>query len=276
MKASNITISVPYERCSKNCPYCISKMTGYMDTSLTNFYRNLPLAKAFADKCSTTHLLITSKGEPLQNIEDVKKVCLIFDGYPIELQTNGDEFTEDICIELWVHGVKVVSVSVDDPKYFNSGDFYDHIWKMILEPGMIPRATVIITDIFEEWKLVDFIGACNDFGIRQLTFRNPTIPERTVDTLESKKAVKYISDHGDDRHYKSLHQEIMDTVMNGQGNIIMQLPFGPIVYDIQGIGITCMEYCMQEQSNGLNIRNLIYQEDGHLYTCWDKKGSILW
>ena len=275
MQANNITVSIPNKGCAKDCPYCISKMTGYIKTHEELFYHNLPMARRTAKRCGATHMLITSKGEPLQNIPAIKRTCEIFEKYPIEIQTNGLLLDASMGFELQHAGVNIVAVSVDHPHYFDL-NCNPQMWQAIKNFNMIARATVMVFDIFEEWSLRDFINVCHANGIRQLTFRSPTVPERTVPTTESKKAVQYIFDHNAPKLYKSLQQDLIDTVHAGKGNIIMQLPFGPIVYDIEGVAITSMDYCMQEQSNGLNIRSLIYMEDGHLYTCWDKKGSILW
>ena len=57
--------------------------------------------------------------------------------------------------------------------------------------------------------------------------------------------------------------------------IIRKLPFGATVFDINGVSFTYFDYCVQESSNDETIRSLIYQEDGHLYTSWNSKASII-
>jgi uncharacterized Fe-S cluster-containing radical SAM superfamily protein len=283
MKANNITVSIPNTGCEKNCPYCISKMTGYMKANVELWLDNLHQAKLFADKCNVTHLLITSKGEPLENLRSfdlVYRVCEIFKDYPIEIQTNGYPFMsqpQELAKELANSGIKVISISVDEPEYFKGLSYLSEIWyDDIKRWNMISRAAVILTDKFKGWNLKSFIKICKEKEINQITFRNLSIPERTVKTTESKKAIQYIFDHADKDLYDTIQNEVINTVLDGSGNVIMQLPFGPIIYDIDGIAVTCMEYCIQENNNQLNIRSLIYQEDGHLYTTWDKPGSILW
>ena len=41
MRANNLTISVPYKGCDKDCPYCVSKMTGYMESDKEAFVYKL-------------------------------------------------------------------------------------------------------------------------------------------------------------------------------------------------------------------------------------------
>ena len=41
MRAQNLTISVPYKGCDKDCPYCVSKMTGYIESDEGAFYGNM-------------------------------------------------------------------------------------------------------------------------------------------------------------------------------------------------------------------------------------------
>ena len=58
-------------------------------------------------------------------------------------------------------------------------------------------------------------------------------------------------------------------------NLIRVLPFGAEVYDIGGIAVTWLDECVQERNNTNDIRSLIYQEDGHMYSSWDSLASIL-
>ena len=40
MKAQTLAISVPNYGCNKNCPYCVSKMTGYLKSNESLFLDN--------------------------------------------------------------------------------------------------------------------------------------------------------------------------------------------------------------------------------------------
>ena len=57
--------------------------------------------------------------------------------------------------------------------------------------------------------------------------------------------------------------------------VIRKLPYGATIYDIGGIAVTWFDYCIQDAHGVDDIRSLIFQEDGHLYTAWDSPASIL-
>jgi hypothetical protein len=57
--------------------------------------------------------------------------------------------------------------------------------------------------------------------------------------------------------------------------LIRDLATGVKVYDVGGISLAISDYCIQEQDSGSNLRSLVFQEDGHLYTSWGSRASIL-
>lgn len=93
MHANNISVCVPDNGCNKKCPYCISMMTGKSSHDSKTWYRNIQKVGKLAEIAGVTSILITGKGEPILNeVHEesfICKVCNIFKGYPIELQTNG-------------------------------------------------------------------------------------------------------------------------------------------------------------------------------------------
>jgi len=272
MKANNLSISIPYAECGKNCPYCISKMTGYMKADKPLFDDNLWKARVMAERMDISNIMITSKGEPFNNEECIQLIIdEIFPGYPIEVQTNGLPLTQHV----YIHGgINVVAVSVDSSDYFSNNYEISKVWAEIESSNAIARATILMSNRFKGWKLHNFLTVCKENNIRQLTFRHATVPDNCVPTKQSREAVQWIEDHYCTAHYKMIVDEIKDKVT--PKDLVLQLPFGATVYDIDGISVTFFDYCVQENSNGEDIRSLIYQEDGHMYLTWDKRGSIIW
>lgn len=274
MTANNLTISMPYAACGKDCPYCVSKMTGYMKSNTELFLDNLWLAERMAEQMGVSSVLITSKGEPFQCKEELlQQVYDIFVAYPLEIQTNGlillnDDFHID-------DHLNVVAVSVDDPIYFEMR--YSDIWEKISKSNAIARATILMSARFKGWTLSNFLRKCEQFNIRQLTFRRATIPENRIRNKESQGAVDWIEQHNCIGYYRDIIDEIILFSHNSEENtLVRKLPFGAEVHDFDGISLTYFDYCLQEYSNGGNLRSLIYQEDGHMYTTWNRKGSIIW
>ena len=90
MRAQNLTICVPYQGCDKNCPYCISKMTGYISSwHWPMMERNIPKVRKLAEASQISSVLITGKGEPMLAESYVRKMIAAFKDFPVELQTNG-------------------------------------------------------------------------------------------------------------------------------------------------------------------------------------------
>ena len=75
MKAQNLTISVPPdsngEICDKNCKYCISRMTGYIEHDYHKVLANIDKVKTVAKAANVSSVLITGKGEPMLNFDNV-------------------------------------------------------------------------------------------------------------------------------------------------------------------------------------------------------------
>ncbi len=117
----------------------------------------------------------------------------------------------------------------------------------------------------------DFVQACGEKFITQVSIRKLTIPERIQKNRESKNTADWIRKHGNE----SLYARWTGELLSAGPRIIRELPFGAMVYDWMGVSITHFDYCIQERNMDFDIRSLVYQEDGHLYTSWDSSSSII-
>ena len=82
MKANNLSISIPNRGCDKNCPYCVSKMTGHVEFNENLFYRNLPKVFQFSQMAQISSVSLTGKGEPMLNFDAIKIVLETFRKFP--------------------------------------------------------------------------------------------------------------------------------------------------------------------------------------------------
>ena len=89
LKAENLTISVPNAGCDKNCPYCVSRMTGYVDNDYPKMLRNVSKVIHVARAAEVTSVLFTGKGEPILAYRELIELAGLFNFWPLELQTNG-------------------------------------------------------------------------------------------------------------------------------------------------------------------------------------------
>jgi len=269
MKANNLTICID-SNCRRNCPYCISKMTFYPKPNDQLFQRNLDKAVCMARACEVNNVLITSKGEPLQRLDLIKQTVEYFKDFPLEIQTNGDMLVGMGVLDmLHYSGVDTIAISVDSVGRIKE---LEPIFVMASSYGFNLRLTVILTDLWKEKNVNTILCYCLEQGIRQLTFRKATYPKISVAREESVKVMEWIDGNTKEEHY-SLFDSLAKYMV--EKNLIRVLPFGTAVYDALGIAVTVIPYCIQENHKSDDIRSLIYHQDGHMYTSWDKQSSIL-
>ena len=269
MKANNLTISISAP-CRRNCPYCISNMTFYPKANDDLFLRNLDKAIKMAHLCGVTSVLITSKGEPLNRLDYIKNLAEAFKLFPLEIQTNGEMLIGMGVLDmLYYSGVNTIAISVDSMAAIKT---LEPVYSMIAGYGFNLRLTIVISDLWEEKDVKPLLEYCASNGIRQLTFRLTTIPYIYRTGEKSEATIKWIEENT-----KKSQKEFFESInmFANSENLVRELAFGPKVYSAMGISITSIPYCIQEHNNTQDIRSLIYHQDGHMYTSWDKPASIL-
>jgi organic radical activating enzyme len=276
MEANNLTISVPKSKdgilCDKNCPYCISKMSGYIVDDYEMMQRNFKKVLTVATSYHVGSVMITGKGEPLLNYYQVAAICQTFKHYPIELQTNGIWLKDNVTAikDLKGFGIDTFAFSVDEMPFI---DELVDIFDKIKSSNLNVRVSINITDKLSEWyTFANIFHIIKKYSIDQLLFRNVNIPKKTVTTAESKSAQDWIRKHVPPSKYGVLQAQMMEFI-TPENDIIRKLPHGVIVYDIDGVSVSFSDYCIQEYNNMLNVRSLILTGDGHLCTSWNKEKS---
>jgi MoaA/NifB/PqqE/SkfB family radical SAM enzyme len=268
MKAHSLTLTVPYYGCDKICPYCISKITGYTEKNLSMIHRNLPKVKKFAEMSQVSSVVISSKGEPLlcsHSLEWVHLFLRSFHEFPLELQSNGNKFIFDSseAKDLQEKGLDVLAVSVDD--FFRLG-----VYKAVIKsvPELTWRATVNLTPSVISHSPEEVLESALEAGFNQLSIRQLSYPSSAKKSIHT----DYIDGISVEEVYNFVSKFYL---LAKEGQLIRQLPYGAQVYDYKGMGITYFPYCVQETSTDTDIRSLIFEEDGHLYTSWSSKASRL-
>jgi len=270
MRAANLTISVPNNGCDKNCPYCVSQMTGFVDPDKQLMMRNINKVKTLARAAQVTNVLFTGKGEPTLNWDILVDMIKSFREWPTELQTNG-LYLNDNCeslAELAKAGLDVVAVSIDKLKQF--ADF-KQLFKNIRKLGMTVRVTLNVTRMIPESVTYNgLISICKSVGVEQFLLRNIVTPTHAGESRYS----KWISMNTSQAQYDKLVGE-MKNCLNADGMFLRETEFGMRIYDYRGVSVTSSDYCIQDSSNNKNIRSLIFLDDGHVYTTWYSKASRL-
>jgi len=276
MKANNLTISVPYMGCDKNCPYCVSKCTGSLEANSSAMLRNFPKVLSLARMSQVSSVLITGKGEPCLNIGSVLDWTHKFKEFPVELQTNGIWLSKnpDMVAELSSNGMNVIALSIDTLRTDQS-----KLAKAIHDAGMLLRICFNVTNdkhlrrANQKGVIVpfdDIFYLARMWGADQLTLRKIVAPNYKKETDQS----KWIKENCNTDVYNRLQTRMM-LMCEEQGHFLRRLPYGAEVWDLHGTAVSYSNYCIQDNNNTEDIRSLIFQEDGHVYTSWNSEASKL-
>ena len=273
LKAENLTISLPNNGCNKNCPYCISKMTGYVENNYERMIENAEKVKSVARAAEVTSILFTGKGEPLLSLEELECFCKIFRDFPLEIQTNGISLCNNPSLlhKLDGFGINVVAISIDGLSQLGK---FDEVFRMINYVGMISRVTLNLTNkVMEKMPepIDDLIAVCKALGIRHLTFRRVIAPERPQDI----KVAKWVEQNTPTSREFLRFSDKLSGLLAGKGKLIRSLNSGVTIWDMEGVSVSRSDYCIQERDCGGDLRSLVFLEDGHLYTSWNSRASVL-
>lgn len=282
MKAWGMTVSIPVDRCDKNCPYCISEMTGFVKSNPELVERNTEKAYTWAKNAQIDTFMITSKREPILSINSVCQMADRFREFTVEVQTNGIRLNKrpDYVEMLYESGVNNIAFSID---HLSQLKRYKALFKAITDRGMIVRICINVTDMIPiKMGFVDIFEAIEKAAakkqsqktgnIRQLLFRNISMPS----SIKKGKQYKWIKEHASKDRYIGLCQKFDRLVMEDGRKPIRILPFdGSKVWSHKGISVVFSDYCIQETNKTDDTRSLIFLEDGHLYTSWSDPASII-
>lgn len=276
MKATTLAISIPFSGCNKDCPYCVSKMTWAPQINEDLFWNNLGKALAFANRSQVTDVIITSKGETLL-YPRLKELMQVVDDseFPTALQTNGEILVQKHILS-WQDffqdcGLNVLAISIDSMAQLNE---LSSILSIFSSPvDFILRATVNLTPEIMEADIGEIVAKLAMAGFRQVSFRQLTVPQYRSNRLESHKAAEWIQQKIDPVVFESWNKSY-EVFLSGAQHI-RDLPYGSRLYDWNGVSLTYFPLCVQDVSGTDDIRSLIFNQDGHLYSTWSSPASIL-
>lgn len=261
MKSNNLTISVPTPPCKRNCPYCVTKMTGRIQPDKDRFMHNMTKAEEMAIRSGVNNVLITGKGEPLDSIWYTYASMMRFNSFPIEIQTDGHRYLSANLKELTLlEEFDVVALS-----------FHRLPKKIPHRTNNIIRLTLVVTDFTNVGSFSEIIDYCRRNRIDQLSLRKPTIPARSEDSTWGRRTQQWIYQNTHLRKYEALINEFNHK--RQKYPCVRKLPFGVCIFDVEGISFASFEYCVQDTNGDDDIRSLIYAEDGHMYTSWTYQSS---
>lgn len=276
MRAQNLSICIPNYGCNKNCPYCVSNMTGMVKPAEEKFFQAVTKVESYAARLGVTTVLFTGKGEPLLNEKCIKALAQIlkrrFRSFIVELQTNGLAFLKpggkELLKRLKAWGLNVLAVSIDHLADFER---FGHVFLLARQLGLVVRVAANAVYDMAEAGFAGLKQVCLKHGVQQLTIRRITVPTRLVNTPQALKTRQWIEEHKPHLVYEKL---LTDFAAEPK-RLIRVLNYGAKVYDVDGLAFVASDYCIQENNREEDIRSLILAEDGHCYDGWDCQATIL-
>jgi hypothetical protein len=292
MDLRSLSIAVPTNGCGKNgkgclnsCKFCVSSMDD-------NTYPNLIDSDNLLHECDYINrinfcldrnfedLILTGTGEPLLNMNFLNRVACWNKSVSkpfrwIEIQTSGITFNPDKFKFLRnTLGVSTISLSLSN--IFDSDinadtnqtpvglkvDI-DALCAKIKEWGFNLRLSLNMWSCYDSISPSVIFNRAKVLGANQITFRILY----TSDDKSSPQNI-WIKKH----LYKG--KADIDGYIIKKGCKLETVSFGAIRYDVEGISTLLDQDCMV--TNPINdVRYLVLRPNCHLYTRWDKEGSIL-
>ncbi|MBR9705601.1 radical SAM protein [Candidatus Pacearchaeota archaeon] len=289
MKIQTFTVIVGSAACNARCPYCISKMTGIKEMGYklpeVNWH-NFDKACRLSKENHVSTVLLTGKGEPTlfpdqftEFLEHLKPY-----NFPlIEVQTNALVFGREFkkykkYLKKWHElGLNTIAISVAHYQKEKNKEIYapdseyielENVIKDLHEMGFSIRlCCMLIKDYVDTLgEVKNLIEFCKTNEVEQLTIRSIVAPNSS----ENSDVANWTRTHIPNKKFITE----VSNFLKKQGNKLMTLDHGAIVYDLEGQNI-CLSDCLTIKANTNELRQLIFFPDGHLRYDWQHKGAIL-
>ena len=282
MKAQSLQVNLP-SGCNADCPFCIAKATwktGVHDAG--RIFGNLNRAFRFAKHHGVDSVMITSTGETTLNdgVGSIIHRAIRWNFPAVEVQTNGQRLaSEPELLRGYVtSGLTGLAVSIASPDPVRNceiiGVDFDYLQFMshASEMGLLCRVALNMVEGEIDWELLrEWAPELVARGVHQLTLREIGMPEfNSLDTEKSNDVRAWVLEHGLDTD----NINMIETEVKENGHLVRQTPFGSDIYDYKGLS-TCLARCMIENPHPDEIRAMILQPNGHVYSSWQLPGSIL-
>ena len=284
MNIQSLSILVPCGgHCWNNCHFCVSQMhhENYSKDIITA--NNIP--QSYLDRMQWARdngcdsLIFTGVTEPQQNLPFIYKLLALnctlrAPFYNISIQTTGTNLTSEEIEKLAVAGINTITLSISSlnnrrnwdiiqaPQKVRTMELLDII-DCAKENNMNVRACFNLTDAFNEIPTQIFFIWAQDNNIDQITFR------KIYASGENEKTTWIKQHQFDEIKFIDIQQYVKN-----HGIPIRKLPFGAILYDVNGVGVVVDDDCMAEH-NIEEMRYAILRANNHLYSNWNLKGSLI-
>jgi len=295
MNIQSLSICVPASRCINDCEFCCSKMHGgdYKDrftplSTTMSYIKDMKKRLQYARDNGCNTLMLTGNNEPQQNKAFLRTLGVVNQSLQdpflnIEIQTSGAFIDEDMLDFLKAIGVTTIAISVaslDNPKtnqdLIKTPDYNLYLLPLcqnIKKRNMNLRICLNMNDHMvctlrdKEHALADIIGICRKLGADQLTCRALWTSEDGTPQAEWIANNVTNLTHDFIQYFKLQVKE--------HGKYLDTLEYGACRYDFEGFSTVIDEDSMAQEAHKEEVKYLILRPDGHLYSKWDTKASLI-
>lgn len=298
MNIQSLSVCVPALKCINDCKFCCSKMhtSDYEDrfsdlNTFSDYIKDLRKRMEYARQNGCNTCMLTGNNEPQQNKEFLKVFSQVNESLDnpflnIEIQTSG-AFVTPYMLEFLKNsiGVTTVAISVacldDDEKNIELTGNADknlnlkNLCKEIKKRNMNLRICLNMNDYIlnnytnkdKKSKRERIIDICKELEADQITFRALWSPDKY--SVQG----RWINDNVTERTYSLIESLKEDIKKNGK--YLDTLEYGSDRYDYYDFSVVIDEDSMSKGENKQAVKYLILRPNGHLYSKWDSKASLI-
>lgn len=299
MNIQSLSVCVPAPGCVKgcinDCKFCCSKMHGgeyedrsYRPSSTMEYIEDLKKRMQYARDNGCNTLMLTGNNEPQQNKDFLRVLGMANKSLRepflnIEMQTSGAfidggmlDFLKDIGVTTMALSISCIDSDAVNRDILQTPDrdlCIQTLCDEIKKRNMNLRICLNMNDnMLSNWKAehgaLDIIMTkCKALHADQITCRVLWSSE------DGTPQAQWISENVT-RKTVSLVNKFKFEV-KASGRYLDTLEYGFERYDYMGFSTVIDEDCMARDSKGDNVKYLIIRPDGHLYSKWDSKASLI-
>lgn len=293
MNIQSLSVCVPAKRCINDCKFCCSKMhtADYEDhfTEVCNyaFYSDdMRKRMEYARENGCNTCMLTGNNEPQQNKEFLRTFSEINKTlrspfHNIEMQTSG-AFIDPEFLDFFKNSVGVTTIALsvacldDDEKNREMIQTKDKTLSLkdicaeIKKRNINLRICLNMNDeilLHNDYTPESVIKLCDELDADQITFRALWSPDSST---EQGMWIK--------EHVTSLTTNFISALQDDvlkSGKYLDTLEYGSDRFDYHGFSVVIDRDSMSQEENKNAVKYLILRPDGHLYSKWDSKASLI-
>lgn len=230
--------------------------------------------------------ILTGNNEPQQNREFLRVFSEVNKSLPspfvnIEMQTTGSFITDD-SLDFYKYSVGITTIALsisclDDNEVnkdiIQTKDIFLNLLELcnlIKERNINLRLCLNLNDLILAHHTFDaesIIGECLNLHADQLIFRKIWTANNNSDQS------KWVEENVTEKTSALLDD--LKNYIRKNGIYLDELRYGLARYDLHGMSTVIDEDCMAKDIEKNALKYLILRPDGHLYTKWDSKASLV-